>query len=142
MFMKHTKRLLMVALIGLVSAVTVFAGEKSGSVLIKDALTDKKGKTEVWVYLDSTGDGVTDTTLNFEIPVKLKEDSICLAELNGLIKLGSHVTFDDRYVQRPFIPRPGLFDKISWHDLIKVDDVSMAQRFPNPYWFPSALGIR
>jgi hypothetical protein len=128
----------MVALIGLVSALTVFAAEKSGSVLMKNALTDKKGKTEVWVYLDTTGNGVTDTVLNFEKPVKQKEDSACLAELDSLIKVGSRITFDDRFIRRP----SGYFEMIIWHDLLKVDDVSMAQRFPNPYWFPSAFGTR
>jgi hypothetical protein len=87
--MKHTKRFLMVALIGLVSALTVFAGEKDGSVLIKNATVDKKGNTEIRVYLDTTGNGVTDTVLSFQKPVKQKEDSACLAELDSLIKVGS-----------------------------------------------------
>jgi hypothetical protein len=136
--MKHTKQLLMVALIGLVSAVTIFAGEKSGSVLIKNTTVDKKGNTEIRVYLDTTGNGVTDTVMSFQKSVKPKEDSACLAELDSLIKVGSRITFDDRYIRRP----SGYFEMIIWHDLLKVDDVSMAQRFPNPYWFPSALGFR
>jgi hypothetical protein len=128
----------MVALIGLFSALAVFAAEKSGSVVMKNARSDKKGKTEVWVYIDTTGDGVSDTVLNFHKSVKPKEDSACLAELDSIIKVGSRITFDDRFIRRP----SGYFEMIIWHDLIKVDDVSMKQRFPNPYWFPSAFGIR
>jgi hypothetical protein len=52
--------------------------------------------------------------------------------------VGSRITFDGRYVERP----AGYFEMITWHDLIMIDDVSMAQRFPNPYWFPSAFGTR
>jgi hypothetical protein len=128
----------MTALIALISAVTAFAAEKSGSVLIKNATVDKKGNTEVRVYLDTTGNGVTDTELNFQKSVKPKEDSACIAELDSLIKVGSRITFDDRFIRHP----SRYFETIIWPDLIMIDDISMAQRFPNPDWFPSAFGIR
>jgi hypothetical protein len=114
-----------------------FAGEKTGTVLLKNAIVDKKGNTEVRVYLDTTGDGVTDTVLTYEKSIKQKEESACLEELDTLIKVGSRVAFDDARIRRP----SGYFPLVIWHDLLKVDDISMAQRYPNPYWFPFAFGL-
>jgi hypothetical protein len=124
----------LIALAGLVSA---FAGEQSGSVLMKDATVDKKGNRNIRVYLDTTGNGVTDTVLTYQLSVKQKDSSACLAELDSLIKTGSRLAFNDGNITRP----AGYFAMVVWHDLLSVDGVSMAQKYPNPYWFPAAFGI-
>ncbi|GHT55264.1 hypothetical protein FACS1894109_01490 [Spirochaetia bacterium] len=127
------KKLSVVLMILIMTAAASFAAEKSGVVLLKTATLDKKGNTEIRVYLDTTGNGVTDTVLGFEKKVKQSETTPVLQELDTLIKEGSRITFDDANAKKPD------FTRIIWHDLIAIDSVSMAQRFPNMYWFPAAF---
>jgi hypothetical protein len=129
--------MILAGLIALVGVVSVFAGEQSGNVLMKNVTTDKKGNRNIQVYLDTTGKGITDTVLTYQLSVKQKDSSACLAELDGLIKQGSRLTFSDANISRP----AGYFAMVVWHDLLSVDGVSMAQKYPNPYWFPAAFGV-
>jgi hypothetical protein len=129
--------MVLAGLIALLGAVSVFAGEQSGSVLMKNMTTDKKGNRNIQVYLDTTGKGVTDTVLTYQLSVKQKDSSACIAELDSLIKQGSRLTFSDAHLSRP----AGYFAVVVWHDLLSVDGVLMAQKYPNPYWFPAAFGL-
>jgi hypothetical protein len=44
-----------------------FAGEKTGAIMMKTSSVNKKGRTDVKVYLDTSGNGLTDTMLGFQI---------------------------------------------------------------------------
>jgi hypothetical protein len=116
--------------------VSAFAGEQNGIVLMKDVTVNKKGSRNVRVYLDTTGNGITDTVLNYQLSIKQKDSSACLAELDSLIQQGSRLIFNDSNITRP----AGYFAMVVWHDLLSVDGVPMAQKYPNPYWFPAAFG--
>jgi hypothetical protein len=129
--------MVLIALIALAGAASAFAGEQSGNVLQKDITTDKKGNRHIQVYLDTTGNGITDTVLSYQLSVKEKDSAACLAELDGLIKTGSRLSFSDVNISRP----AGYFPMVVWHDLLSVDGVLMAQKYPNPYWFPAAFGM-
>jgi hypothetical protein len=135
--MKHTKRIVLITLLAFTGTAFAFAGEQNGVVLQKNLTTDKKGNRNIQVFLDTTGNGITDTVLTYQLSVKQKDSSACLAELDTLIKQGSQLTFNDTNIQRP----TGYFAMVVWHDLLSVDGTLMAQKYPNPYWFPAAFGI-
>jgi hypothetical protein len=116
-----------------VSIGVVFAGEKNGVVTTRTTTVDNKGNTDIRIYLDTTGNGVADTVLGYQKEIKQKEDTAVIEDLDALIRDGSHLVFDDTNATRP-----DGFVRIIWHDLITVDSISLAQRFPNPYWFPFA----
>jgi hypothetical protein len=111
-----------------------FAGEKTGTVIMKTSSVDKKGRTDVKVYLDTTGNGMTDTMLGFQIE-NGKEQTVVLEGLEDLIQEGSRITFDDTNMQSP----AGFYKLIIWHDLITVNGKMLIQLYPNPYWFPFAF---
>ena len=111
-----------------------FAGEKSGTVIMKTSSVDKKGRTDVKVYLDTSGNGMTDTMLSFQI-ADGKEHTAALEGLENLIQEGSRITFDDANMQSP----AGFYKLIIWHDIIAVDGRLLIQLYPNPYWFPFAF---
>jgi hypothetical protein len=109
----------------------VFAAEKTGTVILKTSSVDKKGRTEIKVYLDTTGNGMTDTMLSFQIQDG-KEQTVALEGLDDLIQDGTRITFDDTNMQSP----AGFYRLIIWHDLISVNGRLLIQLYPNPYWFP------
>jgi hypothetical protein len=129
------KRINKVGLILLVflfmSAGAVFAGEKTGTVMMKTSSVDKKGRTDVKVYLDTSGNGITDTMLSFQIQDG-KEQTVALEGLEEMIQEGSRIIFDDTDMQSP----AGFYKTIIWHDLVSVDGRMLIQMYPNPYWFP------
>jgi hypothetical protein len=133
----YKKRMALFSLIAFVGIVSIFAGEQSGVVLIKDATVDRKGNRNIRVYLDTTGNGIADTVLNYRLSVKQKDSSTCLAELDALIRQGSRIAFSDENITRP----TGYFPMVTWHELLSVDGLLMAQKYPNPYWFPAAFGM-
>ena len=111
-----------------------FSGEKTGTVIMKTSSVDRKGRTDIKVYLDTTGNGMTDTMLSFQI-ANGKEQTVALEGLEDLIQEGSRITFDDTNMQSP----AGFYKLIIWHDLITVDGRLLIQLYPNPYWFPFAF---
>jgi hypothetical protein len=111
-----------------------FAGEKTGTVMMKTSSVDKKGRTDVKVYLDTSGNGLTDTMLGFQIQDG-KEQTAALEGLEELIQEGSRIIFDDTNIQSP----AGFYKMIIWHDLISVDGQMLIKLYPNPYWFPFAF---
>jgi len=107
-----------------------FAGEVSGTVIMKTSTVDRRGRTDVKVYLDTSNNGMADTMLSFQIEDG-KEQSVVLEGLDDLIQNGSRITFDDTNIQSP----AGFYKLIIWHDLITVDGRLLIQLYPNPYWF-------
>jgi hypothetical protein len=114
-----------------ISAGMVFAVEKTGVVTTKTTTQDKKGNTEIRVYLDTMGNGIADTVLGYQIEIKRKDDTAALEGLDALIIKGARITFDDTNATRP-----DGYVRIIWHDLITVDGTLLARQFQNPYWFP------
>ncbi|GHV45596.1 hypothetical protein AGMMS49546_31770 [Spirochaetia bacterium] len=111
-----------------------FAGEKTGTVTMKTSSVDKKGRMDIKIYLDTSGNGITDTMLSFKIEDG-KEHTVVLEGLEDLIQEGSRITFDDTNMQSP----TGFYKLIIWHDLISIDGRLLIQLYPNPYWFPFAF---
>jgi len=111
-----------------------FAGEITGTVIMKTSTVDRRGRTDVKVYLDTSNNGMADTMLSFQIEDG-KEQSIVLEGLYDLIQNGSRITFDDTNMQSP----AGFYKLIIWHDLITVNGRLLIQLYPNPYWFPFAF---
>jgi hypothetical protein len=134
-FMEKLNKIRLVFTVFLFASVGMsFAGEKNGMVIMKTSSVDKKGRTDVTVYLDTTSDGMSDTMLSFQIE-KGKEQTAALEGLEDLIQEGSRITFDDTNMQSP----AGFYKLIIWHDLITVDGKKLIQLYPNPYWFPFAF---
>ncbi|GHU24321.1 hypothetical protein FACS1894172_15840 [Spirochaetia bacterium] len=130
--MKRLNKIGLILTVFLLMGISVaFAGEKTGTVTMKTSSVDKKGRTDIKVYLDTTGNGMTDTMLSFQI-VDGKEHTVALEGLEDLIQEGSRITFDDTNMQSP----TGFYKLIIWHDLITIDGKSLIQLYPNPYWFP------
>jgi hypothetical protein len=125
---------LFLAVLLFMSAGVAFAGEKTGMVIMKTSSVDKKGRTDVKVYLDTSGNGMTDTILGFQIE-NGKEQTAALEGLEDLIQEGSRITFDDTNMQSP----AGFYKLIIWRDLITTDGRQLIQLYPNPYWFPFAF---
>ncbi|GHV93407.1 hypothetical protein AGMMS50268_39100 [Spirochaetia bacterium] len=127
--------------IGLILTIFLFmsvsaalAGEKTGTVTMKTSSVDKKGRMDIKIYLDTSGNGITDTMLSFKIEDG-KEHTVALEGLEDLIQEGSRITFDDTNMQSP----TGFYKLIIWHDLISIDGRLLIQLYPNPYWFPFAF---
>ena len=111
-----------------------FASETTGTVIMKTSTVDRRGRTDVKVYLDTSNNGMADTMLSFQIEDG-KEQSVVLEGLYDLIQTGSRITFDDTNMQSP----AGFYKLIIWHDLITVNGRLLIQLYPNPYWFPFAF---
>jgi hypothetical protein len=134
-FMKGLNKIgLVITIFLIMGAGSIFAAEKTGTVILKTSSVDKKGRTEIKVYLDTTGNGMTDTMLSFQIEDG-KEQTVALEGLDNLIQDGSRLTFDDTNMQSP----AGFYKLIIWHDLITVNGKPLIQLYPNPFWFPSAF---
>ena len=133
--MKKTNKIgLIVSVLLFLSVGIAFAGEKTGTVMMKTSSVDKKNRTVVKIYVDSSGDGFTDTMLSFQIQ-ESKETTAVLEGLDELIQEGSRIIFDDTNMQSP----AGFYKLIIWHDLISVDGQMLIKLYPNPYWFPFAF---
>jgi hypothetical protein len=112
------------------------ASEKSGVVTGKESTVDSKhNRTDVRVYLDTTGNGMADTVLGYKIKDDGKDKTVALNEFDRLIETGVSITFTEANAK---MSADG-FVRIIWHDVITVNGESMAKRFPNPYWFPFAF---
>jgi len=101
---------------------------------MKTSTVDKKGRTDVKVYLDTSNNGMADTMLSFQIQDG-KEQTVVLEGLDEIIQEGSHIIFDNTNIQSPI----GFYKLIIWHDLISIDGRLLIQQYPNPYWFPFAF---
>ncbi|MDR2596093.1 MAG: hypothetical protein LBC76_02110 [Treponema sp.] len=112
----------------------VFAGEITGTVIMKTSTVDKKGRTDVKVYLDTSNNGMADTMLSFQIQDG-KDQTVVLEGLDEIIQNGSRIIFDNTNMQSP----AGFYKLIIWHDLISIDGRLLIQQYPNPYWFPFAF---
>ena len=133
--MKKTNKIgLIVSVLLFLGVGIAFAGEKTGTVMMKTNSADKKNRMVVKIYVDSSGDGFTDTMLSFQIQ-ESKETTSVLEGLDELIQEGSRITFDDTNMQSP----AGFYKLIIWHDLISVDGQMLIKLYPNPYWFPFAF---
>ena len=133
--MKKTNKIgLIVSVLLFLGVGIAFAGEKTGTVMMKTSSVDKKNRTVVKIYVDSSGDGLTDTMLSFQIQ-ESKETTAVLEGLDELIQEGSRIIFDDTNMQSP----AGFYKLIIWHDLISVDGQMLIKLYPNPYWFPFAF---
>jgi hypothetical protein len=108
--------------------------ERTGTVIMKIGKLDKKGRIDVKVYLDTSGNGIIGTMLSFQIQ-EGKEQTIVLKGLDELIQEGSHIVFDDMNMQSP----AGFYRTIIWHDLISIDGRLLIQLYPNPSWFPASF---
>jgi hypothetical protein len=133
-FMKKINKIGLVMLVLLFMGAMAFAGERTGTVIMKTTTIDKKGRTDVKVYLDTIGDGMTDTMLSFKIQ-EGKEQTVALEGLSGLIQEGSRIIFNDTNMQSP----AGFYRTIIWHDLISVNGRLLIQLYPNPSWFPASF---
>ncbi|MDR2718228.1 MAG: hypothetical protein LBB89_09215 [Treponema sp.] len=111
-----------------------FANERAGKVIMKTETLDKKGRVDVKVCLDTSGNGIIDTMLSFQVQSG-KEQMAALEGLKGLIQEGSRIVFDDANMQSP----TGYYRTIIWHDLVSVDGKQLIQLYPNPYWFPASF---
>ena len=112
----------------------IFSNEITGTVIMKTSTVDKKGRTDVKVYLDTSNNGMADTMLSFQIQDG-KEQTVVLEGLDEIIQEGSHIIFDNTNIQSPI----GFYKLIIWHDLISIDGRLLIQQYPNPYWFPFAF---
>ena len=66
--MKKTNKIgLIVSVLLFLGVGIAFAGEKTGTVMMKTNSADKKNRMVVKIYVDSSGDGFTDTMLSFQI---------------------------------------------------------------------------
>ena len=108
--------------------------ERTGTVIMKTTTIDKKGRTDVKIYLDTSGNGIIDTMLSFQIQ-EGKEQTVVLKGLEELIQEGSRIVFDDMNMQSP----AGFYRTIIWHDLISVNGKLLIQLYPNPNWFPASF---
>jgi len=132
--MKKINKTGLIMLVLLFIAAMAFAGERTGTVIMKTTTIDRKGRTDVKVYLDTSGNGMTDTMLSFQIEDG-KEQTVALEGLEDLIQEGSRIVFDDVNMQSP----AGFYKTIIWHDLISVNGRLLIQLYPNPYWFPASF---
>jgi hypothetical protein len=122
-FMKGLSKIgLVITVFLFMGAGTVFAAEKTGTVILKTSSVDKKGRTDIKIYLDTTGNGMADTMLSFQIEDG-KEQTVALEGLDNLIQDGSRITFDDTNIQSP----AGFYKLIIWHDLITVNGRQLIQ---------------
>jgi hypothetical protein len=108
--------------------------EKSSMVIMKSISVDKKGRTEIKIYIDTSNNGIVDTMLSFKIQEE-KEQATAQRGLDTLIHEGSIITFSDANIKSP----SEFYKTIIWHDLISVDGRSLILLYPNPYWFPFAF---
>ena len=134
--MKKLNKIGLIMLVLLFMGLTMaFAVERTGTVIMKTTTIDKKGRTDVKVYLDTSGNGMTDTMLSFQIQDGKKDQTVALEGLNGLLQEGSRIIFNDTNMQSP----TGFYRTIIWHDLISVNGRLLIQLYPNPNWFPASF---
>jgi len=133
--MKKINKIGLIMLVLLFMGVTMaFAGERTGTVIMKTTTIDRRGRIDVKVYLDTSGNGMTDTMLSFQIE-EGKEQTVALEGLEELIQEGSRIVFDGTNMQSPV----GFYKTIIWHDLISVNGRLLIQLYPNPFWFPASF---
>jgi hypothetical protein len=110
--------------------------EKTGLVVGKNSTADAKhNRRDVRVYLDTTGDGAADTALGYAIKDDGKDKTAALNEFDRLIETGGSIVFAGENAKTS----ADGYVRIIWHDAIAVNGESMAEKFPNPYWFPFAF---